>query len=115
MTRSQIQQQFPGFEITPQIDGQGWWGNRPFETEDTARQRAARVLTRAVAEFAHTQERVAFVTHADFKQLLLEQFHSEPLGMPYNTSVTKIVLSDEGCRLDDYSCVDHLPGDLVTM
>ncbi len=115
MTRFQIQQQFPGFEITPQIDGQGWWGNKPFETEDAARQRAARVLEQTVAEFAHTQERVTFVTHADFKQLLLEQFHSERLWTPYNASVTKIVLSDEGCRLEDYSRMDHLPGDLVTM
>jgi 2,3-bisphosphoglycerate-dependent phosphoglycerate mutase len=114
MTRSQIQHQFPGFDISPEIDGQGWWGSKPFESEDAARQRAARLLARTVAEFAGTQERVAFVTHADFKRLFIGQFHRDPLEAPHNASVTTIVLNAGGCRLQSYSCVDHLPVDLVT-
>jgi 2,3-bisphosphoglycerate-dependent phosphoglycerate mutase len=96
MTRSQIQQQFPDFDVSPEIDGQGWWGSKPFESEDAARQRAARMLARTVEEFAGTQERVAFVTHADLLRLLVGQFHLEPLEMPYNASVTKIIVSSEG-------------------
>jgi 2,3-bisphosphoglycerate-dependent phosphoglycerate mutase len=115
MTRSQIQQQFPGFDISPEIDGQGWWGSKPFENEDEARQRAARLLAQTVKEFAVTREPVAFVTHADFKRLLIGQFHIGALETPRNASVTTIIVSAGGCRLVEYDRVSHLPSDLVTV
>jgi hypothetical protein len=52
--------------------------------------------------------------HADIKVLFLQQFHSEPLDLPSNTSITAIQLSAGDCRLVDYNCVRHLPDDLVT-
>ena len=114
MTRSQIGSAFPTFSIAPEIDGNGWWRSKPFESEDAARARAARLLAQTVEEFAATQERVAYVMHGDFKRLFLAQLHLEPLQTPVNTSVTRILIRPEVCRLEDYNRMDHLPADLVT-
>jgi 2,3-bisphosphoglycerate-dependent phosphoglycerate mutase len=115
MSRSQIRCQYPGFTIAPEIDDNGWWGSKPFETEEFAQKRAARLLAQTVAEFAGTTERVAYVMHADIGRLFLLKVHAGSLDMLFNTSVTKIVVSPEGCLLDEYNLVEHLPPDLVTM
>ena len=114
MTQSQIRSQFPGFSIPEQIDGEGWWRSRPLETDEVARQRAARLMNQAVTESAGVDKRVAWVMHGDFKRLFLEQIHAEPLDIPYNASVTRVVMTPEGCRLADYNRVDHLPDELLT-
>lgn len=114
MTRAQIGSQFPGFSIPPQIDGAGWWRSRPFETDDVARQRAVRLLSQAIMESTGVDQRVAWVMHGDFKRLFLAEIHEEPLDIPFNTSVTKVVISPERCFLDDYNRVDHLPDELLT-
>jgi broad specificity phosphatase PhoE len=114
MTRSQIRSTFPEFSIAPDIDVDGWWRSKPFETEDVARARAARLLAQTIEEFAATQERVAYVMHGDFKRLFLAQLYGEPLQTPVNTSVTRILIRPDGCRLEDYNQMDHLPADLVT-
>lgn len=114
MTRSQICSQFPEFNIAPNIGCNGWWGSKPFETEDVAQQRATRLLARAVVELAGTQARVAYVMHGDIERLVLAQVHTEPLETPFNTSVAKLLISPDGCKLEEYNCVDHLPDDLVT-
>ena len=31
MTRSEIEREFPGYTIEPQLDGQGWWQRRDYE------------------------------------------------------------------------------------
>ena len=114
MTRSQIHSLFPEFRIAPNIDDNGWWGNKPFEPEDAARQRAARLISDTVEEFAGTQARVAYVMHGDILRLVLAQVHAEPFESPFNTSVSKVLIRREGCRLEEYNQVAHLPDDLVT-
>ena len=114
MTRSEIEQEFPAFDVENEIDGTGWWKSQPYETLSQAASRAAQVIEQTRQEFAHTDERVAYVTHADFKRLLLEQFHNELLDTPRNVSVTKILLTPTGANLADYNRVGHLPAELVT-
>jgi 2,3-bisphosphoglycerate-dependent phosphoglycerate mutase len=113
LNRLEIETQFPGFQVAAEIDGEGWWRCQPYETRDLASQRAAKVLQQTREEFAHTLERVAYVTHADFKMLFLEHFHTESLEVACNTSVTKVLIDAEGCRLTDYNGVRHLPPHLV--
>ena len=113
MKRTEIEQQFPAFQVSDEIDGEGWWRSQPYETREQARQRAARVLQQTRQEFGHTSHRVAYVTHADFKLLFLEHIHAEPLDVPCNASVTKVVISADECRLVDHNCVQHLPADLI--
>ena len=114
MTRSQIRSQFPEFSIASNIAGNGWWGSKPFETEDAAQHRATQLLAKAVAEFAGTQARVAYVMHGDIKRLVLAQVHTEPLETPFNTSVAKLLISPHEYKLEEYNRVDHLPDYLVT-
>ena len=113
LKRTEIEFEFRGFQVAAEIDGEGWWRCKPFETLTLARQRAADVLQRTREEFAHTLERVAYVTHADFKQLFLDHFHTEPLEVACNTSVTKVLIDAAGCRLADYNGVRHLPEHLI--
>ena len=114
MTRWEIEQRFPSFQVAADIDGQGWWRSQPYESHEAARQRAARLLDRTREEFEHTDERVGYVMHADIKLLFLGQFHPEPLETPYNVSVSKIAFKSKTIQLEDYNMVQHLPPHLIT-
>ena len=113
MNRAEIEQQFPAFCVSAEIDGEGWWSSKPYETREQARQRAKALLKRTRDEYAQTDQRVAYVTHGDFKLLLLEQFHPEPLDAPCNVSVSKIRITPQACQLQDYNYVQHLPPSLI--
>lgn len=114
MNRAQIEQEFPGYAVSADIDGIGWWASKPYESYQEAKRRAGRLLQHAVDEFGDTDERVAFVMHADIKLLFLQHFHSEPLDCPWNASVTMLQITPGKCQLVDYNCIRHLPDDLVT-
>ncbi|MCH7726450.1 MAG: histidine phosphatase family protein [Planctomycetes bacterium] len=114
MTRSEIEQAFPEFNVTTDFDGKGWWGSKPYESWDAARERAARLFERTRDEFAGTDERVGYVMHADFKLLFLEHIHAELLDVPYNTSVSLLRITRTESRLEDFNRAEHLSNDLVT-
>jgi len=113
LSRAEIQERFPAYQVASEINAEGWWKCQPYETRDLASQRAATVLQQTREEFAHTDLRVAYVTHADFKLLFLELFHTEPLEVTCNTSVTNVLITQEGCRLADHNGVRHLPPHLL--
>ena len=113
MNRAEIEQQFPAFCVSAEIDGEGWWRSKPYETRELARQRAKILLKRTRDEYAQTDQRVAYVMHGDIKLLLLEQFHPDPLDTPCNVSVSKILMTPQKCRLQDYNRVRHLPPSLI--
>lgn len=113
MSRTEIERRFPAFQVSAEIDGKGWWQCQPYETREAARQRAAAVLRQTREEFAHTSHRVAYVTHADFKLLFLEHLHAQPLDVPCNASVTKVLITADACRLVEHNNVRHLPADLI--
>ena len=58
--------------------------------------------------------RVAYVMHGDIKLLFLAQVQTETLDIPFNASVTKVLIGHEERRLKEYNRVDHLPDELVT-
>ena len=114
MTRSQIEDRYPGIKVAAAIDEQGWWKGKPYETYRLARRRAARLLRCTQEEFGQSGERVAYVTHADIEVVFLEQFYDEPLECPWHTSVSRIEISPNETRLVHYNLVEHLPADLMT-
>lgn len=114
MTRLVIEREFPGFHVSPEIDGQGWWGRRPRETDAEATLRAELLWKQTLEEFGRTDERIALVMHADFKILLLRQFHTPPLATPGNTSVSTVAVAPSSVELRDYNSLRHLPEELVT-
>ena len=114
MTRAEIEQRFEGFRVSSDITGQGWWKSKPYEHFETASDRALALLQWTQEQFAGTDERVAFVSHAGFKLLFLEHFHVEPLECPRNTSVTNVKIVPGGAELKDFNRADHLPEELCT-
>ena len=115
MNREQLREAFPSFEITSQIDSAGWWASQPFEETNDARRRAAELLQWVQEQFGHTDERIAFVTHADIKQLMLEQVHHSPLPFAWNTAVTELHMATSNWRLVEHNRVEHLVPEFHTM
>ncbi len=113
MTRAEIHDRFPGYQVEPEIDGQGWWGGRPMETPAQARQRAEQLFTTSCREFS-AQQRVAFVMHGDFLMLFLACFHRAPVNLAWNASLSRVAVHAREAKLLEYSCVEHLPNYLVT-
>jgi len=115
LTRMGIEREFPGFRVAAEIDGDGWWACRPRETEAEAVVRAGRLLQQTITEFGSTEERIAYVMHADFKLCLLERFHTAPLATPWNTSVSEVEIMPAASRLVQYNLVEHLAESMVTL
>lgn len=114
MTRAEIEQEFEGFRVADDITDDGWWQSKPYEHFPTARERALALLRWTQEQFAETDERVAFVSHADLKLLFLEHFHGEPLDCPCNTSITTVQIVPGRTQLTRFNRAEHLPPDLVT-
>ncbi|MFH1571020.1 MAG: histidine phosphatase family protein [Gemmatimonadota bacterium] len=118
MTPAEIRAQFPRVKIPADMPGDGWW-NRPVETRPEWEARAARVARRLTGEMAHTDERIAVVTHGGFtRDLLAALINGGPLqGGTFavqNTSIGRIDLSREGILVRYLNRVEHLPPHLVT-
>ncbi len=114
MNRREIETRFPGFRVADEIGENGWWRCQDHETGAGARQRAAQVWQRTREEFGHTQLRVAYVMHADFKLIMLGQIHQEPLDVPWNTSIAKVVFEGDAFRLVKHNEIAHLPPELLS-
>ncbi len=116
MTREEIADEFPGYEIPPEIDGAGWWKSQPYESVESASQRACRLVARVQRELASTDHRVAMIAHNRLIQLVLENCLTDtaPLDELYNTSVTKLNVTPQAVRLVYLNQVEHLPDQLVT-
>ncbi|HRX77967.1 MAG TPA: histidine phosphatase family protein [Pirellulaceae bacterium] len=114
MTRGEIEAEFSGYRVADNIDGEGWWQGKPYESWEAARVRAMRLLEATRREFAHTNERVAFVMHADIKRLFLSHLDTDPLDVPCNTSVTEIEFSANSTVLRQFNRIEHLPNHMIT-
>lgn len=114
MTRATIEERFPGYVVESRIDAQGWWRSQPYETPAQARTRAGELLADTQRRFAHTAERVAYVMHADIEMLFLACLTATEIEVPFNTSITRVVVTPEATRIEDYNDVCHLAAELQT-
>ncbi len=114
MTRGEILSEFPGYQVEANIDGEGWWRSQPYESPQQAQQRAARLLAHTQAEFAASDQRVAYVTHGDFELLLLGRFHPLPLVLVFNASLTGVQMTPDTIQLVDFNSVEHLPDHMLS-
>lgn len=122
MARTEIESNFPGYQIEPSIGEHGWWRGRPYETMDAARARASRLIARMNSEFGTSADRIATVVHADFKQLLLQELL--PVGDDrssiswsgiYNAAVTAVEIRDGRPRLIQFNTTGHLSFDDLSL
>ena len=113
MNREEILAEFRDYNVSDEINGDGWWGGKPYEEYSAAQTRAKNLLERTLKEFAATDARVAYVMHADFKRIFLEQFYNVEMGA-WNASLTRVTMTPDDIRVDDYNNIDHLPEELHT-
>lgn len=109
MTRSEILHAYPQYDVDPAIGDQGWWRSRPYESDDQALARAARLLARTRARWGATDQRVAFVTHGGFTMQLLRLVDQRRVLLTYNAAVTHLQVSVDDVRLMQFNRVDFLP------
>ncbi len=120
MSDAEIRALYPDFQLPPDIDHRGWWRSRPFESVADARLRVAAVIERTKQEFGHTDERIALVFHGMLKCLVLDSMfggyvlENDDIIVPFNTSVTKVVITPQGTQLGFYNAVEHLTEELLT-
>lgn len=114
MNPHEIRKAFPGVVVKDDISEAGWWASKSYESRDEALERARSLWNRTVDEFGHTEERIAYVMHADLILLLLEHLRFNASRCPCNASLTKIAFVDGQPLLQSYNGTDHLPDTLLT-
>lgn len=118
MTPAEIREQFPRVKTPEEMPEDGWW-NRPVETEPEWVARAARVARQLREEMAHTDERIAVVTHGGFtRDVLAALVNGGPMnGSSFavqNTSIGRIDFDADGFQVRYLNRLEHLPPHLVT-
>jgi 2,3-bisphosphoglycerate-dependent phosphoglycerate mutase len=119
LSRSEIVEGFPGYELAEEIGEEGWW-NRPVETETQWRQRAIRVANEIRTRFGATDERVAVVGHGGFTNELMHELLGRAAlpGIYFgqqNTGITRMDFEEnEVLRVRYVNRVVHLTPELIT-
>ena len=117
-TRSQIQEQFPEYELPEEVGEEGWW-DKGCEEIQGCHGRAIWVAA-ALQERIAEDTRIGLVSHGGFIDSLLKALsHQLPgNGLHYahhNTAITRVDFSPEGRTVIRYmNRVDHLSEELVT-
>lgn len=120
MTSAGIRQEF-AWAVPPVdwIDG-GWNRLTAHESVVDAVPRVQRVIEVFRRDLAASSQRVLLVTHGEFIAMLLakmlgqgDPFFVRPRSI-YNTSITKLVLSETKCELFEFNQICHLSGAVIT-
>ncbi len=118
LNRTQIEGQFAGFVVSPEIDERGWWRSQRYESDAAARSRAERLLRTTRERFAEdAEEVVGYVMHADFKRLFLATLFADDAwaervhGPLFNAAVTCCTLTHDSVRLNFFNSATHLARD----
>jgi len=86
MNRDEISQQFPSYQIPPDIDDTGWWKSQPTETHEQASDRADKLVEIFFEQFVGKNINILCVIHGDLIRLLMSKLVSE--NPAYGTEVT---------------------------
>lgn len=125
LTREQIREQFPHYELPLRVGNNGWWHGGQ-ESRDASRRRAIDVEARLRAQsIEHWRgQRILMVSHAGFLDVLLKSFLLENLTAEadernvyffYNTSISRMdFLSTGEIGLRYTNRLPHLPDELIS-
>jgi 2,3-bisphosphoglycerate-dependent phosphoglycerate mutase len=120
LSRREIEQHFPRYAVEKSIGEEGWWASKEYESAEAASARARRLWQRIGNLNAENGVGVAFVTHADFKSLLMGElarlgnWRSDNWQGIWNTAVTIVDVATGQLRLVDFNSVGHLPEELLS-
>lgn len=123
MTRAEIESEFPETRIVDGVTENGWWDvTIGRETPAHFVSRAVRVAL-ALRDRAHTDERIALVSHGAFLDSLIKALLNQSPGSPdgifyshYNTAMTRIDFNEgrSSVGIHYMNRVQHLPYELLT-
>ena len=119
MSREEIEDRFPDYDLPDEIGGSGWW-NRPPETEAQWQARATRVAEALWDRFGESEVRAGIVGHGGFtNELLHELLGRNSLPGVYfshqNTAISRLDFEGDGAiRVRYLNRLNHLPPELVT-
>ncbi len=117
-TRTEISDEFPGFELPVDIAENGWW-NKDHEEPSSCAGRAIKV-SQQLLKMAESEERVGLVTHGIFMAVLLKALLNQLPGenihyRHHNTGITRFSIRlGRTFELRYMKIVDHLDPKLVS-
>ncbi|OED39401.1 hypothetical protein AB833_15865 [Chromatiales bacterium (ex Bugula neritina AB1)] len=115
LSRSQLQERYPEYIIPDDIDDNGWFRLENAETHAQAAVRAEQQAERLLETFYGQDIVVLCLIHADFKNLLLQQFlpDQERLQLA-NTSVTLLHFEEKVPSVVAINDTQHLSAELIS-
>ena len=120
MTRAELAELFPQWDIDPRIGESGWWG-KPYESVAEATIRARGVVDWMLRELVPQAGIHVFIIHADFKRLLIAALLRERaatlmpiLGPMHNVGITRFQWQSNQWQLNSLNATTHLPAEFVT-
>ena len=125
--RTFFEENFPHLILPDDLGEEGWWNNRPHETQEEINLRAVRLIDKLVEDHGESDDRIGLVTHGAFYNAMLRYLvFGEPTRRSVwfemnNTGITRVDFKPDNWNdgqmltLVDYTNhVGFLPKELVT-
>ena len=120
LTRREMMEKFPGYQLPESITDEGWWRGG-YEEMEGCYERATKVAA-TLREWAPimTEDRIALVSHGTFLDALIKalfghDFAAQLYYTHYNTAITRIDFTPKGFLLLRYlNRTEHLTHDLIS-
>lgn len=127
-SRSYFEEHFPELKLPDELNGTGWWNNRPFESEEECHARSEQFLADLLARHGdrdgQPEHRVAIFSHGGFFVHLMFALFDTPWcqgtqGLKSwfvlnNCSISRINFYKGGIDIAYLNRTDHLPDHLIT-
>lgn len=126
--RSFFEANFPLLKLPDHLDENGWWNNRPYESEEERQLRAEKVLKELIARHGdkegQPEERIALVSHGEFFVRLVCVMLNIPMrqaayGMKLwfvlnNCSISRFDIRKDEILIGYLNRTEHLHAHLIT-
>ena len=124
LTRTQIANEFPAYDLPPRISEKGWWRGGQ-ESKEASRLRVVDLVNRLHAYSVENwyRQKILLVTHAGLMDAMIKALmgnlnpatDTENLYFFYNTSLSRFDwIKGHGIGVRYLNRVDHLPPDIIS-
>jgi 2,3-bisphosphoglycerate-dependent phosphoglycerate mutase len=117
--RIYFEKYYPDLRLSEWIGKDGWWNNRPFESEQMCILRARRVIDFVVLNHGDSQDRIALFTHGGFYNKMIKAIFDLPEKNNFwfsmnNSAITRIDFSEKEVAVAYLNRLDFMPREMVT-
>ena len=117
--RAYFQALFPDLLLPSNLNEEGWWRSRPYETPEQSVLRAEHLITDLLERHANSNDKVAVICHGGFYNSFLGVLLDIPIQNELwfrmnNAAITRIDFQDDVVRLVYLNRMDYLPAELIT-